>query len=151
MLVEGAFATLPLLAFFFGILDVAFAIFIKNTLLFAVRQGVRYAITSQVMPGMGQDASIKTMVRDGSAGLVDALSPNHNGANQITIKYYNPTTLAEVTGAGSNAGGNIVLVSVSGLSWAWMFPLMRSSSTLHFGVASADIMEASPLAGPPPR
>jgi Flp pilus assembly protein TadG len=149
--VEAALAILPLLAFFFGVVDVSFAVFVKNTLLFAVRQGVRYAVTSQTMAGMGQDASIKTAVRTYSAGLVDALSPNQDGTKQITITYYDPVTLNAVTGANSNIGGNIVVVSVSGLSWTWMFPLWHDSKPLQFGVASADIMEATPIAGPPTR
>jgi Flp pilus assembly protein TadG len=150
-LVEGAFATLPLLVFMFGVLDFALAIFVKNTMLFAVRQGVRYAVTSQTMPGKGQDASIKTTVETYSMGLADTLSPTHDGMDQITITYYDPVSLAAVSGPGSNAGGNIVVVSASGLSWAWMVPLMRSSTPLQFSVASADIMEASPLGGSPAR
>ena len=150
-LVETTLTMLPLLAFFLGIVDVSFAVFIKNTLLFAVRQGVRYAVTSQTMVGMGQDASIKTTVRNYSVGLVDALSPNHDGANQITITYYDPVSLAAVTGANSYIGGNIVVVSIPGLSWAWMFPLWRDATPLQFAVASADIMEATPVGGPPSR
>ena len=45
-LVEGALATLPLMALLFGVLDIGFAIFVKNTMQFAVRQGVRYAVTT---------------------------------------------------------------------------------------------------------
>jgi len=150
-LIEASLATLPLLAFFFGIVDVSFAVFIKNTLLFAVRQGVRYAVTSQTMAGLGQDASLKATVENYSAGLVNALSPNQNGTNQISITYYDPVTLAPVTGPNSNSGGNIVVVSISGLSWTWMFPLWHASTPLQFAVASADIMEASPLGGPPTR
>ena len=150
-LLEAGLATLPLMAFFCGIVDVSFGVFIKNTLLFAVRQGVRYAVTSQTMAGMGQDASIKTTVKNYSAGLVDALSPNQNGNNQITITYYDPVSLNVVTGVNSNIGGNIVVVSVTGLSWAWMFPLWHSATALQFAVASADIMEATPVAGPPAR
>jgi hypothetical protein len=71
--------------------------------------------------------------------------------NQITITYYDPVSLAPVSGVGSNGGGNIVVVSAGGLSWAWLVPIMRSSTPLQFAVASADIMEASPLGGPPPR
>ena len=151
VMVEGALATLPLLALLWGTFDIAFGIFVKNTMQFAVRQGVRYAVTSQTMLGLGQDNSIKTTVETYSLGLADALSPTHNGMNQISITYYNPVTLAPVTGVGSNAGGNIVVVSAAGLSWAWMIPLLRSSTPLTFSVASADIMEASPLGGPPPR
>src|SRR5579864_8189743 len=95
-MVEAALATLPLMEFLFGILDVSFAIFVKNTLAFAVRQGVRYAVTSQTMAGLGQDMSIKTTVINSTLGLLNAMSPNQNGANQITITYYNPLTLQPV-------------------------------------------------------
>ena len=148
---ELSLSILPLLAFLLGIADVSFAVFVKNTLLFAVRQGVRYAVTSQTMAGMGQDASIKTTVESYSAGLVDTLSPDHNGMNHITVTYYDPSTLNVVTGSNSNIGGNIVVVSISGLSWNWMTPIWHSSTPLTFSVASADVMEASPIAGPPAR
>lgn len=151
VLVESALATLPLLALLWGIFDIGFAIFVKNTMSFAVRQGVRYAVTSQTMAGLGHDASIKTTVKRYSFGLADALSPDHNGMNRISITYYDPVSLAVVMGVGSNAGGNIVVVSASDLSWAWMIPLLRSAEPLQFSVASADIMEASPIGGPPAR
>jgi len=151
VLVESALAVIPMLAVLFGILDFAFAIFVKNTMSFAVRQGVRYAVTSRTMAGMGQDNSIKTVVNTYSLGLGNALSPDHNGMNRITIRYYDPITLAEVTGTGSNAGGNIVVVAASGLSWAWLIPLLRDATPLQFAVASADIMEGSPVTGPPSR
>src|SRR5690242_10395574 len=130
VLVESALSTLPMLALLWGIFDVGFAIFVKNTMSFAVRQGVRYAITSQTMPGLGHDASIKTAVKNSSLGLADALSPDHDGMNAISITYYDPVTLNEVTGANSNAGGNIVVVSADNLSWAWMIPLLRDATPL---------------------
>ena len=151
VLVESALATLPLLALLWGAFDVGFAIFVKNTMRFAVRQGVRYAVTGQTLPGLGHDESIKTTVNSYSFGLADALSPDHNGLNRIAITYYDPVTLSAVTGPGSNAGGNIVVVAANGLSWAWMVPLLRDAAPLQFSVASADIMEASPLGGPPTR
>jgi len=151
VLVEGVLVMLPMMALLWGIFDVAFAIFVKNTMVFAVRQGVRYAVTSQTMPGLGHDDSIRTTVKTYSLGLADALSPDHDGMSRISITYYDPVTLTAVTGAGSNAGGNIVLVSATGLSWAWMIPLLRNTAPLQFSVASADIMEASPVGGPPPR
>ena len=151
VLVEGALAILPLLAVLFGVVDLSVAIFVQNTAQFAVCQGVRYAITSQTMTGMGQDASIKTVVQDYTLGFLDYLSPDHIGANRLSITYYNPVTLLPVTGVGSNIGGNIVVVSATGLSWAWMVPLLRSAAPLTFAVSSADIMEATPLAGAPAR
>ena len=142
---------LPLWAFLFGILDLSFAIFVKNTVQFAVCQGVRYAVTSQTVTGLGQDASIKSVVQGYTLGLLDYLSADHIGANRISVTYYDPVSMAVVTGAGSNIGGNIVVVSATGLSWAWMVPLLRDSTPLTFSVSSADIMEATPVAGAPVR
>ncbi|MBS1855352.1 MAG: pilus assembly protein [Acidobacteria bacterium] len=151
VLVESSFAILPLLALMFGIIDIAFAIFVRNTMQFAVRQGVRYAVTSQTMTGLGQDDSIKAVVRTYSMGLLDGLSPDGDGSRHIAINYYDPIGLTLLAGAGSNVGGNIVVVSCNGLSWAWMVPLLRSTAPMQFSVSSADIMEATPLAGAPTR
>jgi hypothetical protein len=150
-MVEGAFTILPLLAVLFGVLDLSIAILVKNTVQFAVCQGVRYAVTSQTMTGKGQDDSIKTLVQGYTLGLLDALSPDHVGKNRLSITYYDPLALTAVTGVNSNSGGNIVVVSASGLSWAWMVPLLRSAAPLEFSVSSADIMEATPIAGAPAR
>jgi Flp pilus assembly protein TadG len=149
--VESSFTLLPLLALLFGVVDIAFAIFVKNTLQYAVRQGVRYAVTSQTMTGKGQDDSIRTVVKTYSMGLLDGLAPNHDGMNAISVTYYDPVALAPLTGPGSNIGGNIVVVSANNLSWAWMVPLLRSNAAIQFSVSSADIMEATPIAGPPAR
>ena len=151
MLVEGALALLPLWAFLFGILDLSIAIFVKNTVQFAVCQGVRYAVTSQTRTGMGQDASIKAVVQGYTLGFLDTLSPDHIGGNRISITYYDPVSMTPVTGTNSNIGGNFVVVSATGLSWAWMVPLLRDATPLTFSVSSADIMEATPVAGAPAR
>lgn len=149
--VEGALALLPLVAVMFGALDVSVAILVRNTMQFAVRQGVRYAVTSQTMPGMGQDRSIQTVVRRHSMGFLDFMSPGTDPLDRIAVAYYDPATLAPVAGTGSNSGGNIVVVTAGGLSWAWLVPLLRNAAPLQFSVSSADVMEATPLAGPPQR
>lgn len=68
---------LPLLAVLFGALDLAFAIFVKNTVQFAVCQGVRYAATSQTKAGMGHDDPIKAVVQSYTMGFLDSLSTDH--------------------------------------------------------------------------
>src|ERR1035441_1068684 len=142
MLVEGALAILPLWAVLFGVVDLSVAIFVQNT------DG---DTRSQTLTGLGQDASIKSVVQGYTLGFLDYLSSDHIGANRISITYYDPLTLLPVTGVGSNIGGNIVVVSATGLSWAWMVPLLRSAAPLTFSVSSADMMEATPLAGAPAR
>lgn len=142
---------LPLLAILFAVLDLSIALFVKNTAQFAVCQGVRFAITSRTLSGKGHDESIKTVVQSYTLGFLDYLSPDHIGKNRISITYYDPVSLAPVSGASSNAGGNIVVVSASGLSWAWMVPLLHGASPLEFSVSSAAIMEATPIGGAPAR
>src|ERR1035441_836857 len=84
-LMEGPLAMLPLLAILFAVLDLSIALFVKNTAQFAVCQGVRYAITSQTMAGMGQDDSIKSVVQGYTLGFLNYLSPDHIGKNRIAI------------------------------------------------------------------
>jgi Flp pilus assembly protein TadG len=151
---EASVVLVPFLAIFFAMFDFGMAIFLKNTMQFAVRQGVRFAVTSQLhLDGasnpLGHDQSIKDVVGQYSMGFMNYLAPTGmgrpcSGTGCITIKYFNPATLTEVTGTGSNAGGNIVQVSAENLTWAWMVPLLRSATPLQFSVSSADIMEASP-------
>jgi hypothetical protein len=150
-LMEGPLALLPMLAILFAVMDLSIALFVKNMAQFAVCQGARYAITSQTMAGLGQDASIKAVVKGYTLGFLDCLSPDHIGGNRIAITYYDPVSLAVVSGVGSNTGGNIVVVSASGLSWTWMMPLLNNSAPLAFSVSSAAIMEATPIAGAPAR
>src|ERR1039457_2241533 len=106
-LMEGPLALLPMLAVLFAVMDLSIALFVKNMAQFAVCQGARYAITSQTMAGLGQDASIKAVVKGYTLGFLDCLSPDHLGAHRIAITYYDPVTLLAVTGVGSNTGGNI--------------------------------------------
>jgi Flp pilus assembly protein TadG len=146
-ILECALVILPMLAIFLAIVDFSIAAFMRNTIQYAVRQGVRYAVTSQTMAGAGHDDSIKNVVQQFSMGFLAGAA----GRSKIQVNYFNPRTLAAVTGAGSNAGGNIVEVSVNGLSWAWMAPVMRSATPLSISAASSDVMEASPNGIIPPR
>ena len=92
MLIEVAVVFVPFLAIFMALFDFGMAIFLKNTMQFAVRQGVRYAITSQTMPGMGQDDSIKSVVTKFSFGFLNYVAPGTpvttcQGTGCIVIAY----------------------------------------------------------------
>jgi hypothetical protein len=113
------------------------------------------------MTGLGQDASIKSTVNTYSFGFLSYLAPGPPkttcaGTACVTITYYfqdlgaSPVTLTTVTGASSNAAGNIVQVTASGLAYSWMIPLLRGTTALNVAASSADIMEAQPN-GPPVR
>jgi Flp pilus assembly protein TadG len=145
--VEMAFVLLPLCAMVFLIMDMAWAFYVKATLQNAVREGVRYAITSQTMSGLGQDASIQAVVQTNAMGLLSGSA----GAALINIQYYLPNTLTPVSGLDSNAGGNIVQVSVQGYSLPPLGPILRNPAPLSLGAQSFDRMEGSPGGIPPAR
>ena len=143
-LVEFSLVLLPLLALVFLTMDAAWMVFAKASLQFGVREGVRYAVTSQTAPGMGQDASIKSVVQQNSFGFLNGT----DGLSKISISYYNPATLAPTN---LNAGGNVVEVSVDGVLVSPLAPVWRSSDPLQISVRSTDVMESSPGGIPPPR
>jgi hypothetical protein len=87
------------------------------------------------------------VVENNSLGFLNS----SNGDSLISITYYNPNTLAVVTGVGSNASGNIVEVQVSGFSWAWMVPYARDSTPAQISAISMDIVEPNSSGVPPPR
>ena len=159
VVVEQAFTLVPLLSFIFATMDIAMAVTMQNTVQFASRQGVRYAITSQLRSGMNHDESVKFIVVANSMGMMPYLMPTTGGPptpstnpyDYITIRYYDPSTLSEVTGAGSNRGGNICRITITGLRYSWMGPLTRGTTALNMSAASSDVMEASPNGVPPTR
>ncbi len=143
--VELSLVLVPLLSLLFAIFDFSFALFLKSTCQHAVREGVRYAVTGQTQTGMGQDASIKAVVQKNAVGFLGGTS----GASKIHIRYYVPGTLTETQ---SNAGGNIVEVSVEGYSMNWMAPLLRGAlPPLGISARSSDRMEPPPNGVPPVR
>jgi hypothetical protein len=130
----------------FATIDFSVAILVKNTLQSAVREGVRFGVTNTLMTGQsGMVASIKATVENNSLGFV-----NSSNASLITVTYYNPITLAVTTGTGSDSGGNILQVSVTGFSWAWMVPYGRSAAALQMAATSSDIVEENSSGIDPP-
>lgn len=146
-IVEVALTLLPFLAIIFLIMDLSLVIFLKATFQHAVREGVRYAMTGRTEPGLGHDASIKQVVQRYAIGFLSG----SEGADKIHIRYYAPGTLTELTGPGSNAGGNIVEISIEGFSWRPMVPLWKSGDPVTIAARSTGIMEPSPLGIPPQR
>lgn len=144
-LVELALVLVPLVAIWAAIVDFSFAIFLKATLQHAVREGVRYAVTSRTEPGLGHDASIVAAVQRNAMGFLDG----PEGASKIHIRYYAPGSFTEVQ---SNSGGNIVEVSVEGYRWNWIAPILRREApALDLVARSSDRMEMPPGGISPPR
>jgi Flp pilus assembly protein TadG len=140
--VEAALVLLSMMALFFAMIDIPLGIFIQNSLREAVREGVRFAITQQTGPN-GQDAAVKAVVESYSMGFLSDAAISA-GTAAFSITYYNGTTLANAgTGAGSNAQGNICVVSAS-VQHSWIAPVWQGTGALTFSASSSDMMEAPP-------
>lgn len=147
-LIEFALVLIPLLGFLLLTMDVAWIFFAWASLQEGVREGVRFAITGQLLAGYtGQDASIRQVVQEYSFGFITPA----NAASEINIQYYSPTTLTPLSGVGSNSGGNVVKITVSGISIKSFGPIWRTGTTVALAASSSDVMEGSPGGVPPPR
>lgn len=138
-MLEAALVFLAMMALFFALVDYSMAIFVQNVMSNAVREGVRFAITQQTGAN-GQDAAIKSVVQQYSLGFLNGSS----GLAKISIQYYNSQTLAAVSGNGSNAQGNVCVVSINNYMWSWMAPLWRGSTQFAISTSASDVMEAPP-------
>lgn len=144
-MIEGVFTILPTFALICAFLDFGMALFRWTTLQNAVREGCRYAITFQT-GSSGQDTAIRQVVATYAFGMISATDTTH-----IQIHYYSPVDLTEQSPG--NVPGNVVEVSVQGMSWAWMAPFsgslswgrsLRTDSPIAISVYSSDIMGGYP-------
>lgn len=140
-MLEAALIFLPLFALIFAIVDFGFAMFLRSTFQHAVREGCRYAVTSQKKGGMGHDASIGTEVKLYALGFLNSSTIGSGAGCTICIRYFDVDTGVEVA---ANAPGNIVQVSVENYGWSWIAPIWRTSAGLTINVRAADRMEGLP-------
>jgi len=151
-MIESVFTLLPTLALVFGVFDFGLMTFRWTTLQMAVRQGCRYAITFQTQSGLGQDASIESIVQTNALGMVTTTdNPQH-----IFVNYYAPTNLTTaIASPNGNVPGNVVEVSVQNVSYSWLAPLsgsygaglsfFRSTTPLTLAVYSSDVLGGYPV------
>lgn len=142
-MVETSMVLVPTVAMMLGILDFSVALFLRSTFQHACREGVRYAVTYQTMPGLGHDGSIRKTVQNNSMGFLSSSA----GSNLIKIRYYDPTTFALTT---VNGPGNVVEISIENYNWGWVMPLMRSATPLKMTARATDLMESLPGGSVPP-
>lgn len=140
-LIEFSMALLPLFALLLLAIDVAWSVFARATLQHAVREGARFAVTGQVLPGNScLGSSVQQVVAQNSFGFI----PSSRAANYVSVTYYSPTNLTPITGAGATAGGNVVQVSISGVAVRSFGPLWRSLSPVPLTAIASDVMESPP-------
>ena len=146
-MIEFALCFLLFVAVTFGFMQIALTVWMNTTLHFAVREGVRFAMTGRTFPGSGHDASIKLVIKERSGGLLTA----QQASELIGIDYYTPEGLDAGSGAGSNAGGNTVVLSVNDYP---VPTLMSSVLTLAGGpltVSARAVGRQEPYPYPPAR
>jgi Flp pilus assembly protein TadG len=151
VILECVFTLLPTLALLFALIDFSLMIFRWTTLQNAVREGTRYAVTFQTQTGLGQNASVQSIVQKYAMGFVKS----SDNPQTIFVKYYTTSNLntAINSGSGGNAPGNIVEVSVQNLSLQWLAPLSGSlnggvlyaTNPLTLNVFSSDILGGYPV------
>jgi Flp pilus assembly protein TadG len=161
-ILEMTLVLLPALMFLFLILDVAWAVYTKATLQYAVAQGVRYAITSHTTAGLGQRASIQTVVQDNAFGHLNGTSgaaTGTNGWNSIYVDWYLVNADGSLTNEDGVVGGNgmqsdgslpLVKVSVQSFSSKTFMPTIKlygmgTLSAISMSAASWDRMETPPI------
>ena len=153
---------LPALMFLFLILDVAYAVYTKSTLQYAVAQGVRFAITSQTVGTMGQRASIQTVVQANSFGRLygtAGAATGVNGWNSIYVDWYLVNADGSMTNEDGVVGGNgmqadgslpLVQVSVQNFSAKTFMPTIKliglsTMNAISMTATSWDRMETPPV------
>lgn len=139
---------LPTIGMITSFFDVSYALFCWSSIQNAVREGCRYAITFQTIPGMYQDASIKQMVQTNSMGMVSA------SANPplIFVNYFTQTASnTPIASPNGNVPNNIVEVSIQGFPLQWLVPISgtiinpyRSVQPATISVYSSDVMGGYP-------
>ena len=157
-MLESALCFLPMIAMFFGIIDVCYAVAIQSLFSQAVRAGARWAITYQsTYDGAtctSQAVCTAQVVADNSVGFLSANSsyvtvnyyipPNLNtpvmtcsagtctASSTITLPYtYSVTTgtsTTSVTISYANQPGNIVEVTIPSYPLLWMVPVLGFSA-----------------------
>jgi Flp pilus assembly protein TadG len=130
----------PLFAFLFLLFSTAWVIFARSTLQNAVREGVRFGVTGQTLGSSCLGSSIQQVVYQYSFGFI----PASMAAAEVQVTYYNPTTLAAISGTGATAGGNVLQVSVSGLSVNSFAPVWHSASPINLSASASDVLESPP-------
>ena len=149
-MIEFGLVLLPLLAFLFLIMDIAWICFAQSSLQHAVQVGVRAAVSGYVPAGTAhQDAYLKNIVQQNAMGFL----AGDEGLNSISIAYYDSSNLSKaLSGSGSNAGGNVIEISVNHVPVSTLGPILRETwAKVYMKASSSDVMEGSKGTSAPPR
>jgi Flp pilus assembly protein TadG len=155
-MIEFTYALLPLLAMTFVLLDVAWAIFAKSTLAYAVRAGLRVGVTTTGTQATAASSDLTTMVKAAVQTNALGLLSGAAGLAKIKVHYFLPPAVdsnGDITDVSALPSGdtplNIMQVSVVGYSlhplvpriFGWKQAPDTASATIS--AISADLIEPS--------
>jgi Flp pilus assembly protein TadG len=135
-LVEASLIAVPVLATTFLLVDLSMVVYLRSTFQHAVREGVRYAVTSLNTTGPCQDDSIRTLVKSNAGGWLNSTS----AASTIHVRFSSPVDGS----ASNNAAGNIVEVSVESYNYGPLAPYQRINLPVQLTARAYDVMERIP-------
>jgi len=156
-LLEFTFIFLPLLAMTLVLMDTAWAVFVKATLQYAVRVGVRTGITITGAQATAAGSDLTTMVKGVVQGKALGLLRGTSGMAKIKVHYFQPPapgSNAAAVDVSTQSSGNtplyIMQVSVENFPLAALVPRIFSwksggvdNNATVLTVKAADLIEPS--------
>jgi Flp pilus assembly protein TadG len=140
--IEFGLVLLPLMAFVFLIIDVAWICFAQASIQHAVQVGVRAAVTNTLPNGAASMTSyVKSIVQQNAMGFLNGSA----GLDKIAVTYLDPTTLKTAASVSRTAGGNVIQVSVSDVTVNALGPILRTDTAQwHLNAIASDVLESPP-------
>jgi len=155
-MLEFTLAFLPMMAMLFVLLDIAWSVFAKSTLQYAVRAGVRKGITVTGVQATAAGGCLTDIVKSTVQSSALGLLAGSTGLAKIKVNYYQPpapgSTAAAVDVTSQTNGNqplNIMQVSIQGFPLRALVPRIfgwkntPDTSATQIAVASADLIEPS--------
>lgn len=167
---EVAIGFLPLFAFFVGILDFSFSIFIQSSFQNATRDAVRFGITYNLTYNgttyTSQTAAMEAVAQANSFGFLSStltLSDGTLANTKMQVNYYFPDNLSSPATSSElphttttspsyiitnlNQTGNVVEVRVNSYPWNWMVPLpnFMPGKQISVSASSLDVLQGLPV------
>ena len=141
-MVEVSLIIVPILAFVFITFDLSMIVFLRSTFQHAVREGVRYGVTSQVDGSGYADDSIKNVVKRSAVGFLNS----DTAAATIHVRYMSPVDGSRT----DNSKGNILQVSVEAYRYGPVTLFAKLGFPVNVYARAYDLMEAAPPGALPP-
>jgi Flp pilus assembly protein TadG len=161
-LIEFTYVLLPMLVMVFVLMDIAWSVFAKSTLTYAVRSGLRQGITITGVQATAAGSDLTTMVKSTVQRNALGLLAGSSGLALIKVHFYQPPapgSSAAATqvdaAADANKPLNIMQVSIEGYSLsplvARIFSWKQSPDSAATPIAATSFDLIEPSSNIPPK